>query len=126
MAFLFRVDCSRSTQEPGAIATRPVKRPPRCARLEARAGSGDRAKRCLSEVKPSDRFFQTGWKCVETSGDVIKGSFTSIAECRVLDLSPMASDTMLWRIDHNRGGVPWRISVIACSLSMTSLLTKSY
>src|SRR6478735_7346818 len=95
MAFLFRVDCSRSTQEPGAIATRPVKRPPRCARLEARAGSGDRAKRCLSEVKPPDRFFQTGWKCVETSGDVIKGSFTSIAECRVLDLSPMASDTML-------------------------------
>jgi hypothetical protein len=45
-----------STQEPGAIATRRVKRPPRCARLGARAGSADRAKRCLSEVKLPDRF----------------------------------------------------------------------
>jgi hypothetical protein len=34
--------------------------------------SGDRAKRCLSEVKPVDR---THWrKCVETSDDVIKDS----------------------------------------------------
>ena len=35
--FLFRVDCSRSRQELGAIATRRLKRPPRCARL---GGSG--------------------------------------------------------------------------------------
>lgn len=48
----------RRNQE--GIATRRVKRPPRCARLEVRAGSGDRAKRCLSEVKRPDRFFQTG------------------------------------------------------------------
>ena len=37
--FLFEVDCSRSP-----------------------AGSGDRAKRCLSEVKRLDRFFQTRLK----------------------------------------------------------------
>ena len=40
-------------------------------------GSGDRVKRCLSEGA-APRIFQSGRNCVETSGDVIEGTFTRL------------------------------------------------
>ena len=55
----------------------------------APSDSGDRAKRCLSEVKPPTGFFGPGRKCVETSDDVIENDFTGTLDSRILDLSPM-------------------------------------
>jgi hypothetical protein len=39
------------------------------------------------------RLIQPCRKCVETSGDVIKGTFTSIPDSRIWDFSPMGSGT---------------------------------
>jgi len=56
----------------------------------APVGSGDRAKRCLSEGA-APRTFQPCRRCVETSGDVIRNNFTSTPDSRILDFSPMGS-----------------------------------
>jgi hypothetical protein len=42
-----------------------------------------------AKVKPPNRFFRTGRKCVETSGDVIEDEFTSTPDSRLLDFSPI-------------------------------------
>ena len=42
-----------------------------------------------AKVKPPNRLFRTGRKCVETSDDVIKNNFLSTPESRILDFSPM-------------------------------------
>ena len=42
-----------------------------------------------AKVKPPNRLFRTGRKCVETSGDVIEGVFTSTPTSRIWDFSPM-------------------------------------
>jgi hypothetical protein len=39
--------------------------------------------------RPSNRRFRTGWKCVETSDDVIENDFISTLDSRILDFSPM-------------------------------------
>jgi len=41
-----------------------------------------------AKVKPSNRLFGPGRKCVETSDDVIK-DFTSTLDSRIWDFSPM-------------------------------------
>ena len=45
-----------------------------------------------AKVQPHG-LIQPGRRCVETSGDVIEGTFTSTAECRISDFSPMRSGT---------------------------------
>jgi len=52
-------------------------------------GSGDRAKRCLSEDIQPPPAFQPGRRCAETSGHVIEDDFTSTPDSRIWDLSPM-------------------------------------
>jgi len=38
-----------------------------------------------AKVKPPNRLFRTGRKCVETSDDVIEGDFTITPDSRILD-----------------------------------------
>src|SRR6267154_3298526 len=42
-----------------------------------------------AKVKPPNRLFGPGRKCVETSDDVIKEGFTSTLDSRIWDFSPM-------------------------------------
>jgi len=41
-----------------------------------------------AKVKPPNRLFRTGRKCVETSDDVIEGDYTITPDSRILDFSP--------------------------------------
>src|SRR6266550_8295295 len=42
-----------------------------------------------AKVKPPNRLFEPGRKCVETSDDVIEDDFTSTLDSRIWDFSPM-------------------------------------
>src|SRR5205807_10545986 len=42
-----------------------------------------------AKVKPPNRLFGPGRRCVETSDDVIEDDFTSTLDCRIWDFSPM-------------------------------------
>jgi len=42
-----------------------------------------------AKVKPPNRLFGPGRKCVETSDDVIEDDFTSTLDSRIWDFSPM-------------------------------------
>ena len=42
-----------------------------------------------AKVKPPNRLFRTGRKCVETSDDVIKDDSISTPDSRIWDFSPM-------------------------------------
>ena len=42
-----------------------------------------------AKVKPPNRLFGPGRKCVETSDDVIKNHFTGTLDSRIWDFSPM-------------------------------------
>ncbi|PYK71465.1 MAG: hypothetical protein DME44_07815 [Verrucomicrobia bacterium] len=42
-----------------------------------------------AKVKPPNRLFGPGRKCVETSDDVIEDDFTNTLDSRIWDLSPM-------------------------------------
>src|SRR5437868_11993642 len=63
---------------------RVPKSSPQFRLTRAPVGSGDRVKRCLSEGA-APRIFQSGRRCVETSGDVTENAFTAFAKiCRAL------------------------------------------
>ena len=42
-----------------------------------------------AKVKPPNRLFGPGRKCIETSDDVIEDDFTSTLDSRIWDLSPI-------------------------------------
>src|SRR6266513_876051 len=58
------------------------------AQPSSAVGSGDRAKRCLSE-HPALQLLQPGRRCVETSDDVIEDDFIRTPDSRLWDFSPM-------------------------------------
>src|SRR5882724_9048901 len=77
-AFLFEVDCSKSArnQEPssrGALSSGLTSADSGLQLNLEIALSGASAK-----VKPPNRLFRTGRKCVETSDDVIKGNLSAL------------------------------------------------
>jgi len=91
--FLFGVDCSKSARNEesssrGALNSRLVSGDSGLQLNLEIALSGASAK-----VKPLNRFFRTGRKCVETSDDVIEDDFINTPDSRIWDLSPMPSGT---------------------------------
>ena len=87
--FLFGVDCSKSArnEEPSSRGA-----------LNSRLASGDSGLQlnleialsgASAKVKPPNRLFGTGRKCVETSDDVIEDDFTSTPDSRIWDFSPI-------------------------------------
>jgi hypothetical protein len=86
--FLFEVDCSKSARNEessprGALNSGLTSADSRL-QLDLEIALGGAS----AKVKPPNRLFRTGRKCVETSDDVIEGDFTITPDSRILDFSP--------------------------------------
>ena len=67
--------------------TRRFKQLPRFGRLGLQLNLEIALGGASAKVKPPNRLFRTGRKCVETSDDVIEGDFTITPDSRILDFS---------------------------------------
>jgi hypothetical protein len=87
--FFFEVDCSKSARSEESILTRRFEQPPRFGRLGLQLNLEIALSGASAKVKPPNRLFRTGRKCVETSDDVIEDDFTSTPDSRIWDFSPI-------------------------------------
>jgi hypothetical protein len=88
--FLFEVDCSKSARNEESSSRGALNSGLTSAdsgfQLDLEIALGGAS----AKVKPPNRLFRTGRKCVETSHDVIEGDFTITPDSRILDFSPTA------------------------------------
>src|SRR5437667_2970410 len=70
-----------------------------------------------AKVKPPNRFFRTGRKCVETSDDVIEDDSTSTPDSRILDLSPIRLGAAKTGSESAKSpdGQPWLQQINLCA-----------
>jgi hypothetical protein len=85
---LFKVDCSKSARNEESSSRGALNSGLTSAdsglQLDLEIALGGAS----AKVKPPNRLFRTGRKCVETSHDVIEGDFTITPDSRILDFSP--------------------------------------
>jgi hypothetical protein len=86
--FLFEVDCSKSARNEESSSRGALNSGLTSAdsglQLDLEIALGGAS----AKVKPPNRLFRTGRKCVETSDDVIEGDSTITPDSRILDFSP--------------------------------------
>ena len=86
--FLFGVDCSKSARNEESSSRGALNSGLTSAdsglQLDLEIALGGAS----AKVKPPNRLFRTGRKCVETSDDVIESDFTITPDSRILDFSP--------------------------------------
>ena len=91
--FLFEVDCSKSARNEESSSRGALNNGLTSAdsglQLDLEIALGGAS----AKVKPPNRLFRTGRKCVETSDDVIEDDFTSTPDSRIWDFSPIRLGT---------------------------------